>query len=154
MSTTPTPPNAFDIVSIDTIGPFLRSDAGNTYAVTMQCELTKYVIITPIPNKEACTVAKAIFENFILILGPMKEIRTDMGTEYKNQLFGNLSKLLNISHKTSIPYHSQSIRGCERNHRVLNEYIRMYINVTQTDWDVWTRYFTFCYNTTPSAYHS
>jgi hypothetical protein len=46
----------------------------------MECELTKYLVTVPIPNKEAKTVASAIFENFILVYGPMKEIRTDMGT--------------------------------------------------------------------------
>lgn len=151
---TPTPQKAFDIVCIDTIGPFQKSNLGNVYAVTIQCELTKYVVIQPIPNKEASTVAKAIFENFILIYGPMREIRTDLGTEYKNELFQNISKLLNISHNMSTAYHSQTIGGCERNHRVLNEFMRMYVNESGTDWDVWTRFFSFCYNTTPSTYHN
>jgi len=153
MVLTPTPQQAFDIVCIDTIGPFPKSNNGNTYAVTIQCELSKYVIIVPIPNKEAVTVAKAIFERFILIYGPVKEIRTDMGTEYKNQVFSKLSQLLNMKHKISTAYHSQSIGGCERNHRVLNEYMRMYINDSNSDWDTWTQYYAFCYNTTPSTYH-
>lgn len=154
LTITPTPQKAFDIVCIDTIGPFQKSNQGNLYAVTIQCELTKYVVIIPVPNKEAITIAKAIFENFVLIYGTMQEVRTDMGTEYKNQVFQNLSKLLNTQHKLSTAYHSQTIGGCERNHRVLNEYIRMYINQTQTDWDTWTRYYAFCYNTTPSTYHN
>lgn len=151
---TPTPQKAFDITCIDTIGPFQKSNSGNAYAVTIQCELTKYVIIAPIPNKEAVTVAKAIFENFILIYGTTKEIRTDMGTEYKNELFKNLAILLKMQHNTSTAYHSQTIGGCERNHRVLNEFLRMYINETRSDWDMWMKYFAFCYNTTPSTYHN
>lgn len=73
----------------------------------------------------------------------MKEIRTDMGTEYKNQVFENLTKLLKIDHKISTAYHSQSIGGCERNHRVLNEYMRMYINESKTDWSTWSQYYAF-----------
>lgn len=153
MTITTTPQKAFDIVCIDTIGPFPKTDQGNNYAVTIVCELTKYVIISPIPNKEARTVAKAILEDFILIYGPMQEIRTDMGTEYKNEIFKNLAEQLNIQHNMSTPYHSQSIGGCERNHRVFNEFIRMYINETKSDWDKWSKYFTFCYNTTPNTYH-
>lgn len=153
MVITPTPQKAFDITCIDTIGPFLKSDRGNVYAVTLQCELTKYVVIIPIPNKEAKTIAKAIFNNFILVYGPMKEIRTDMGTEYKNEVIENLTKMLRIEHKISTAYHSQSIGGCERNHRVFNEYMRSYINDTRTDWDEWIPYYSFCYNTTPSVYH-
>lgn len=151
---TPTPQNAFDIVCIDTVGPFPKTSLGNRYAVTIQCELSKYVVISPIPNKEAPTVARAILEDFILIYGPMKEIRTDMGTEYKNEVFSNLAELLKIQHKISTAYHSQTIGGCERNHRVLNDFIKMYINESQSDWDTWTKYFTFCYNTTPMTYHN
>lgn len=154
MVVTPTPQKAFDITCIDTIGPFMKTSQNNVYAVTIQCELTKYVVIVPIPNKEANTVAKAIIDHFILVYGPMRQIRTDMGTEYKNEVLQNLSKFLNIEHKFSTAYHSQTIGGCERNHRVLNEYLRSYINENKTDWDEWTRYFSFCYNTTPSTYHN
>lgn len=101
MVITPTPQQPFDIVSIDTIGPFTKSENNNAYAVTIQCELTKYVVSAPVPNKEALTVAKAIVENFILVFGPMKEIRTDMGTEYRNEVLEQLSNILNISHKFS-----------------------------------------------------
>lgn len=154
MVITPTPQTAFDIVCIDTIGPFPITPNQNVYAITIQCELTKYLVTVPIPSKDAKTVAKAIFENFILIYGPMKEIRTDMGTEYVNQVLKNIATLFNISHKVSTAYHSQTIGGCERNHRTLNEYMRMYINETKTDWEDWIKYYTFCYNTTPTSYHN
>lgn len=151
---TPTPQKPFDIVCIDTIGKFPTSSEGHEYAVTIQCELTKYIVIIPIINKEAATVAACIVKNFILVYGPMKEIRTDMGTEYKNQVFENLTKLLKTDHRISTAYHSQSIGGCERNHRVLNEYMRMYINDSKSDWSTWSQYYAFCYNTTPSTYHN
>jgi RNase H-like domain found in reverse transcriptase/Reverse transcriptase (RNA-dependent DNA polymerase)/Integrase zinc binding domain/Retroviral aspartyl protease len=150
---TDTPQSAFDIVSIDTIGPLPKSNQGNSYAITIQCELTKFIVLIPIANKEAETVAKAIFESFILIYGPMKEIRSDLGTEYVNKVLSNLLKLLHIDHKTSTPYHSATIGGCERSHRVFNEFVRMYTNQTHDDWDTWSKYYTFCYNTTPSVYH-
>jgi hypothetical protein len=154
MCITPSPQNAFDIVIIDTIGPFIRTSSGNAYAVTMECELTKYLVTVPIPNKEAKTVANAIFENFILVYGPMKEIRTDMGTEYINETLTELNKLFDINHMTSTPYRPQTVGTVERNHRVLNEYLRMYINDYIIDWDTWMKYFTYCYNTTPSTVHN
>lgn len=153
MVITPTPQKPFDIVCVDTIGPFQKTTKDNMYAITIQCELTKYVKIIPIPNKEAKTIARALMNEFILTFGPMREMRTDLGTEFKNEVLAQLSQLLNISNKFSTAYHSQTIGGCERNHRVFNEYIRMYINDAQTDWDEWIPYYSFCYNTTPSIYH-
>lgn len=41
--------------------------------------MSKWLTVIPIENKSANVVAKAIFEKFILIYGPMKEIKTDMG---------------------------------------------------------------------------
>ncbi|KAK9722050.1 hypothetical protein QE152_g19874 [Popillia japonica] len=83
----------------------------------------------------------------------MKEVRTDRGTEYVNQVFENIANLFNVTHKVTTAYHSQSIGGCERNHRVLNEFMRMYIHETHSDWEDWIKYYKFCYNTTPSTYH-
>nr|CAH7768840.1 unnamed protein product [Callosobruchus chinensis] len=153
MVITPTPQKPFGIVCRDTIGPFPKTFKGNTYAVTVQCELTKYVIIVPVPNKEAITVARAFVENLILIFGKVKEIRSDMGTDYKNELLEQVCKLLKINQKFSTAYHHESIVGCERNHRVLNEFVRMYVNDTHTDWDKWVQFYSFCYNTTPGTYH-
>lgn len=146
---TNTPQKSFDIVVVDTIGPFKKTINGNQYAVTLICDLSKYLILIPIPNKESETVAKAIFEHCILIYGPMRTILSDRGTEYVNQISNELFKLLNIDHSTSTAYHHQTLGSVERNHRVLNEYLRAYINENYDNWDEYSKYFTYCYNTTP-----
>lgn len=56
------------------------------------CELTKYLITVPIPNKQANTVVRAIFENVILFHGPMKILKPDRGSEFKNEIFEHLCK--------------------------------------------------------------
>lgn len=149
MAITETPQKPFDIVIIDTIGPLPKSIYGNTYAVTAICDLSKYVVAIPIENKEAKTVAKALFENLILIYGTPKSIRTDLGTEYKNEVFNELSNMLKIKHRFSTSYHHQTLGSIERNHRVFNEYIRSYSD-TNT-WDVQLKYFCYCYNTSFNA---
>lgn len=47
----------------------------------------------------------------------------------------------------STAYRHQSVGTIERNHRVLNEYIRAYISENIQSWEEYLRYFTFCYNT-------
>jgi len=154
LTITDTPINAFDRVIVDTIGPLPKSENGNEYAVTLICDLTKYLVAIPVPNKNANTVAKAIFESFILKYGPMKTFITDMGTEYKNSIIDDLCKYLNIENITSTAHHHQTVGTIERSHRTFNEYIRSYISVDKTDWDVWLQYFVFCFNTTPSMAHT
>lgn len=76
LTITNTPQRAFDIVIADTIGPFIKSNNGNEYAVTIICDLTKYLVTIPVENKSAKAIARAIFEKFILVYGPMKRILT------------------------------------------------------------------------------
>lgn len=150
LTRTLTPQKPFDIIIIDTIGPLQKSQYNNKYAVTIICDLSKYLVTVPIENKEAKTIAKAIFKNFILTYGNPKEIRTDMGTEYRNEILKELCSMLNISQKFTTPYRHESVGSIERNHRTLNEYLRSYITSDSDNWDEYLAYFTYCYNTTPS----
>lgn len=76
-----------------------------------------------------------------------------MGTEYKNEIFDNVCKILSIDQKFATAYHPQSVGSLERNHRFLNEYLRHFISEERDDWDSWLPYYTFCYNTSPHTDH-
>lgn len=143
---TKTPCKPFQLVQIDTIGPLPKSDSGNVYAVTIIDEMSKWLNIIPVPNKSAIEVAKAIFEKHILIYGPMVEIKSDLGLEYKNELVRELCKLLNIKQTLSTAYHHETLGLIERSHRILNEYIRAYLNGKLDHWDKFAHYFQFFYN--------
>lgn len=151
MMLTKTPQKPFDIVEIDTIGPLPRTINGNVYAVTILCQLSKYLVTIPIIDKSAKEVARAIFTHFILIYGPMKRIQTDAGTEYKNELLAELCRLLKVDQKFATAYHHQTMGCVERNHRGFNEYIRIYLEGYMSDWDTYLGYFTFAYNIQKSS---
>lgn len=72
-----------------------------------------------------------------------------MGTEFMNSLFSELTRILKIQHSHSTPYHPETIGSLERNHRVLNEYLRSYVNDELNNWDDYVKFYEFCYNTTP-----
>lgn len=145
---TSTPQRTFDKVVIDTIGPLHRSIEGNAYVVTMMCDLSKYLVSVATKNKEAKTIARAIFDNLYLIYGHILEILADCGTEYLNETLRELLILVNTKQSHSTPYHPQTVGTVERNHRVFNEYLRAYLS-NEGDWETYLKYYTFCYNTTP-----
>lgn len=149
-----TPQRAFDVVQIDTKGRLPRTINNNEYIVTMICDLTKYLIAVPTKSKDAKTIAKTIFEKLILIYGTPKTILTDCGTEFKNNVLSELTKLLGVEHNFSTPYHHQTLGTVERSHRTLNEYLRSYMDANTDTWDEWIPCFTYCYNTTPSTSHN
>ncbi|KAL7307899.1 hypothetical protein TKK_0000215 [Trichogramma kaykai] len=59
MLITDTPIEAFDKVSIDTVGKLRMAPEENCHLLTIQCNLTKYLIAIPIPNFRATTIADA-----------------------------------------------------------------------------------------------
>lgn len=151
MTITSTPIQSFEEVVIDTVGPLPKSPNGNVYIVTAMCELTKYLIAIPIGDKSANTLADAIFKKVILTHGPMKRLKSDCGTEYKNRVVGDLCKLLNVKQKISTSHHHETLGTAERGHRTMNEYIRAYSSENSQDWEEYLDYFVFCYNTTTHA---
>lgn len=146
---TDTPTAPFETILIDLIGRFPKTQAGNTMAITIQCDLTKYIIIIPIEDKTAKVVAQALLDNFFLIYGNPRKIKSDCGSEWINEIFNEMTKILEIKHCVSTPYHPQTIAPLERNHRYLNTYLRSYVNEAHTDWDIYTKFYAFHWNTSP-----
>lgn len=127
------PQSPFDKIVVDTIGPLSLSNLGNRYAVTIICDLTKYIVTASIPDKQAKSVARAIVNDFILIYGIPKQILSDLGTEYKNQILEEISEILQIKQSFSTANRHQTVGSIERNHRSFNEYLRAYIVEDQTN---------------------
>lgn len=137
-------------MQIDTIGPMQKSVDGFQYALTIVGEFSKHLTIIPIFDKSANTVTSAIFEKFILKFDIVKHIKTDLGTEYINEVITELCMLLKIKHLKSAAYHHETVGSVERNHHILNEYLRAYLNGNMEHWCTYTDYFAFNYNTTPN----
>lgn len=87
----------------------------------------------------------------MLIYGFAKEILSDLGTEFKNQIFECLTVMLKMKHSFSTPHRHQTLGSIERNHRSLNEHLRIYLPEGRHEWDQFMRYFLFTYNSTPNV---
>lgn len=107
------------MVIIDTVRLLPKSENGNVYAITIICDMTRYLVTYAVPDKSARSIVQAIFEKFILIYSPMKEIRTDHGTEYMNGTISELCKLIKVNHKHSTSYRHETVGSVERNHAFL-----------------------------------
>jgi hypothetical protein len=67
---------------------------------------------TAVENKEAETVAKAIFSEWFCKFGIPAQIHTDGGKEFVNKLSNELFTLLNVSHtKTTLAHPQCNLRG-------------------------------------------
>ena len=115
------PNGPMEYVRIDTVGPFVTSNHGNNYLVTMVDWYSSWVEAYPAVNKEAATIAKVIMERFIPQHGCPSVLISDRGTEYVNSAIDLLSTQLKISRKVTTPYHPSGNGKTERCHRFLND---------------------------------
>jgi hypothetical protein len=136
---------ALNKIFLDLIGPFPPNDMDDfVYALTMQCELTKYLIIAPIINKEAATVARAFVEQFILVYGIPECIASDCGTEFLAEIFKQTAKILHVKQIQSTSYHHESIGSLENTHKHAAAFLRAQIAKYGGSWASWC----FAFNTT------
>ena len=68
---------------------------------------TKYVELVAIDNKEAATVAEAIFEKWFCRNGIPMEIITDGGKEFCAKVSEEVIKRMGATHLKTAPYHPQ-----------------------------------------------
>lgn len=141
--------HSFDRLSIDIVGPLIVCEDLSKYILSVQDDLTKYVMFIPIPNQESGTVAKALVEKVFLIFGASSGILSDLGTNFMSKLMVSLCKFWRIHKSRCTPYHPQSNGGLERSHFFLKNYLRSFINNNQNDWSNWCSFAAFSYNTTP-----
>ena len=94
---------------------------------------TKYVQLVAIPNKEAATIAKGIFEHWICHFGVPPEIVTDQGKEFTRQMSADLFKLLQIAHLKTTAYHPQWNGQVERANQTIITYLHSFTDDSTLD---------------------
>lgn len=139
----------FEKIYIDFVGEINpNSVEGHKYILSISCDLTKYVIMIPTFDSTALTAAKTIVEEVCLVYNFPKTIVSDNGPAFVSEIFKQMSKLLDIKHIKTYPYHPQSNGAIERYHRSLGQYIRSYVQKNQANWHKYLPFFVFTHNTT------
>ena len=83
----PIPPtSAFDHIGIDIVGPLPRTLRGNRYIVVAVDYLTKYPEARALPLADTLNIAPFIYEDIICRYGIPRELTSDNGTEFLNNL--------------------------------------------------------------------
>src|SRR6266496_2274890 len=103
----------------DLAGPFPKSASGHTHILTAICVFSKYMILVPLRDKTAISVAKAIMENVFLRFGA-GELLTDNGCEFRNDLLNEVCRLMGVARSLTTAYEARTNGVCERSHATVN----------------------------------
>jgi len=139
----------FERVHMDIVGPYPESE-GFRYILTVVDALTKYLFAIPLKSKDSLEVAKAFMNGFIYKEGTPRQIISDGGGEFVNELFKTLTKEFGIDKRTITPYHPSSNGQVERVNGTLNKILRTMV------WDnpsVWARMLPMAELAYNTAYH-
>ena len=124
------PEAPMDLISMDLIGEFkMGSTQGNHFTLTVICMLTGFTWCIPIPDKAAEAIVKAYIKDIYSHYGGSRKILSDNGTEFKNKLFSQVAKELNVEYKVySPPYHPPSNRRIEGFHSFLKACLSKHVS--------------------------
>ena len=135
-----------EIIYIDLVGPLNVTAEQNRYILTVEDGYSRFSQAFPIRNKEAVTVAKALYDGYISVFGPPYQIYSDNGLEFVNRVLQELADRWQIKKTTSAPYcpHSNLV---ERFHRTLNQFFRTTVDREELQWDRYLKSAVLAYNT-------
>ena len=125
----------FERIAIDLTGPHPTSRSSNVYILTVLDLFSKWAEALPLRNKEATTVARALFDVVLSRFGLPLQILSDNGKEFENNLMKELCRLLNIDKLRTTAYKPSTNGGVERFHRTLNSMMGKVVADNQRDWD-------------------
>ena len=88
---------------------------------------THFVWLEMVNAKSAPTIVKAFVQRILCEEGQPRCMLTDNGTEFKNKIFKDLMKVLEVDYQFSPAYHPQS-NQTERANRFITETLRAVVN--------------------------
>ena len=97
-----------DQISIDLLGPYNITSQGNSYTIAVVCNLTGYLMTTPIKDKKTTAVATNLFSDIMLKFSKLIEY---------------LSQQLVIKKTYIFPYPPQANGKLESSHRFIKDCI-------------------------------
>ena len=129
----------FDRIGIDLTFGLTETKEGYHGLLTIVEYVSKYPWAIPIKSKCAEEISARLWE-FFTQYGPSKEILSDCGGEFNNELVDGLLKKLNMSHKTTSPYSPRTNGLVERFNHLFVESLR---KVVDDDVENWVDYVPF-----------
>lgn len=137
-------------VSIDTLGPLPTTVEGHNYVLVVVDLFTRFIFLEPMIAKSASDVSQALMKIFSQFGFP-RELLSDNGSEFKNQVVKGLATLVGFTQKFSLPYNPR-VNGAAENAVKLTKAILFKLAVG--DFSEWNRLLPFISFALNSRLHS
>ncbi len=135
-----------ELVCIDYLS--LEPDSKNTKDILVITDhFTKYAAAIPIKDQKATTVAKCLWEQFLIHYGFPERILSDQGRDFESQLIHELCALAGIKKVRTSPHHPRG-NPVERFNRTLLGMLGTLKEKEKSHWRDFVKLLTHAYNCT------
>ncbi|XP_067351030.1 uncharacterized protein [Channa argus] len=151
------PEKAAPLVSIHTSRPMelvcmdflsLEPDSHNTKDILVITDhFTKYAVAIPTKDQKATTVARCLWEQFLVHYGFPERLHSDQGRDFESQIIKELCSLVGIRKIRTSPYHPRG-NPVERYNRTLLSMLGTLKEQEKTKWREYVKPLTHAYNCT------
>lgn len=112
---------------------FLPHSPHGKYCLTAIDVFSRWAVAVPLTDKESKTVMQALYDRIVNTFGPMEELISDQGSEFKDRVDTMLASI-DAKHVVSAAHHSESHGIIERFNRTLVETMHHLVNEDGSDW--------------------
>jgi hypothetical protein len=142
----PIPENRWDIISVDFIGE-LPDSHGHDAIMNVVDSVGKRAHFIPTNTTiTALGAARLFLQNVWKLHGLPRSIVSDRGPQFVAEFTRELYRLLGITLSATTAYHPQADGQTERVNQELEQYLRVFVNEHQDDWDELLPMAEFQYN--------
>lgn len=143
----PVPTDRWAEISMDYVTGLPCTARGNDAILVICDRLTKMVHFCPCSKTDDAADAAGLLRDVVFTRHGWPEgITCDRDPRWTSKVFQELMKACHVKLRLSTAFHPQTDGQTERTNRVLEEYLRHYVNPHQDDWDEWLSLAEYAYN--------
>lgn len=141
-----------DLVCMDFLS--IEPDRSNTKDIlVIPDHFAKYAVAIPTPNQKGQTVAKCLWDNFIVHYGIPEKLHRDQGPDFESRLIKQLCEVAGIQKIRTTPYHPRG-NPVERFNHTLLDMLGTLENQDKSHWKDFVKPLVHAYNCTRMTYQS
>jgi Integrase zinc binding domain/Integrase core domain len=122
-------------VGIDVIGPLPITSQGNRYVILAVDFFSKWVEAKAVDKADAHSVAQFLYDEIICRHGVPKELTSDRGSEFVNNLIHIMVTKFEIKHIRTTAYHPQGNGQTERTNKTMKDILSKLVHELEKPWD-------------------
>ena len=119
-----------------------------TNILVFQDHLMKNVLAYVIPNQTAKTVAKFLYQGYLLIYGALARFLSDWGDNFMSSVIDEMCKIFSMKKLQTTPYHPQTNGLVEKSHQTIMRMIGKLGKDKKANWTVHLAEIVHAYNAT------